>query len=205
MNEKQDTNHIREGVIFIVLSSVLFGSYGVWSKFMGSSFGVFYQGWVRALLISIALFPILLFTKKIVSFERSDLKWLAVFLVFTSFTTAPIYYAFTHMTISAAYLLFFVGAILAMYIVGFTLFREKITKIKLIALIIACLGLYAVFSFSIDNFTLLAASMAFVNGIASGGEIAFSKKLSGLYSPLYLSWLSWIAILVTNGIISLAV
>ena len=205
MNEKQDTNHTREGVILILLSSVMFGSYGVWSKLIGSSFGVFYQGWVRALLISLALFPILLFTKKIVSFERNDRKWLAIFLIFTSFTTAPIYYAFTHMDLSAAYLLFFVGVILTMYIVGFTLFREKITKIKLIALITACLGLYAVFSFSADTFTPLAACMAFLNGIASGGEIAFSKKLSGSYSPLYLSWLSWIAILVTNGIMSLAV
>jgi len=44
--------------------------------------------------------------------------------------------------------------------------------------------------------------MAFLNGVASGGEIAFSKKLSGSYSPLYLSWLSWIAILATNGIAS---
>src|SRR3989344_217499 len=204
MNEKQDTNHTREGVILILLSSVMFGSYGVWSKLIGSSFGVFYQGWVRALLISLALFPILLFTKKIVSFERNDRKWLAIFLIFTSFTTAPIYYAFTHMDLSAAYLLFFVGVILTMYIVGFTLFREKITKIKLIALITACLGLYAVFSFSADTFTPLAACMAFLNGIASGCEIAFSKKLSGSYSPLYLSWLSWIAILVTNGIMSLA-
>src|SRR3989344_5473102 len=68
----------------------------------------------------------------------------------------------------------------------------------------AAFGLYAVFSFSLENFTPLAAFMAFLNGVASGGEIAFSKKLSGSYSPLYLSWLSWTAIFATSGIASLA-
>ncbi len=71
------------------------------------------------------------------------------------------------------------------------------------SLIIACLGLYITFSFSIIAFALFAALMAIVNGIASGSEISFSKKLSGDYSPLYLSWLSWLVIFITNIIISL--
>lgn len=47
--------------------------------------------------------------------------------------------------------------------------------------------------------------MAMLNGIASGGEIASSKALSGHYSPLYLTGLSWLIILLTNAPLSLLV
>jgi drug/metabolite transporter (DMT)-like permease len=59
------------------------------------------------------------------------------------------------------------------------------------------------FSFSLVKFTFLAAAMAVINGIASGGEVAFSKKLSQKMTPLYLIILSWAIIFVTNGLLSL--
>src|SRR3989344_7681613 len=65
--------------------------------------------------------------------------------------------------------------------------------------VLAGLGMYFVFSFSLVIFSLLAALLAIVNGIASGGEVSFSKKLSGHYSPLYLTWLSWIIIALTHA------
>lgn len=186
----------------IGISALMFGSYGVWSKLLGDTFGAFYQGWSRALIILIVLLPILLLDKQIIPISRKDWGWLALFLFFTSITQAPIYYAFTHMDIGSATLLFFVSMLLTMYVVGILFLGEKLTKIKVISFILAGFGMYTVFSFSLVIFTLIAALMAVVNGIASGGEVSFSKKLSGTYSPLYLSWLSWLIILITNAPIS---
>lgn len=182
----------------------MFGSYGVWSVLMGDSFGIFYQGWTRTLLIAAILFPIVYFRKEIVRIEKSDWKWMSVFLIATSLTQAPIYYAFNHMDIGSATLLFFVGMIIAMYIFGFIFLNEKATKVKIASFLIACAGLYVTFSFSIVAFSLLAAAMALVNGVATGVELASSKKLTGSYSPLYVTWLSWLVIAVTNGIASVA-
>ncbi len=134
--------------------------------------------------------------------EKQDRGWLLVFLVFTSCTQAPLFYAFNNMDIGTATLLFFVSMLLTMYIVGFLFLGEKLNKVKAITFLMAIVGLYFTFSFSIILFTVLAAGAAILNGIASGGEVAFSKKLSGNYSPLYLSWLSWVIIFITNGIIS---
>lgn len=182
----------------------MFGSYGVWSKLIGDSFGVFYQGWTRALIISLILLPILIYRKEIIPVHKKDYTWLAVFLLFTSATQAPLFYAFTHMDIGSASLLFFVTMLLTMYTVGFLFLQEKVTHVKLFSFFLALIGMYFVFSFSLEVFTLLAASMAILNGIASGGEVAFSKKLSGNYSPLYLSLLSWLIIIPTNWALSLA-
>lgn len=82
---------------------------------------------------------------------------------------------------------------------------EKFNKIKVVSAGLALAGMYLVFSFSISAFALFAALMAVANGVASGGEVAFSKKLSDKYSPLYLITLSWAIILLTNSIISLSI
>lgn len=193
-----------KGIILIFFSAIMFGSYGVWARLIGSSFGIFYQGWSRALIITIILLPLLLYQKKIVRIKKGDWGWLAVFLIFTSLTSAPIFYAFNHMDIGTAILLFFASMLLTMYLVGFIFLGEKVTKIKIISFLIAATGLLFTFSFSLTLFTFLAAGAAVLNGIAGGGEVSFSKKLSRSYSPLYIVWLSWLAIIITNGALSIA-
>ena len=196
-------NNSKKGIIFIIISALMFGSYGVWSKLIGNSFGNFYQGWTRALIIVIVLLPILIWKKQIIKIYRKDWGWLALFLLFTSFTQAPIFYAFNHMDIGSATLLFFVSMLLTMYLVGVLFLSEKITRVKIASFILAGLGMYFVFSFSLAAFALLAAVLAVINGIASGGEVSFSKKLTGNYSPLYVTWLSWVIIFITNTPISI--
>ncbi|MBP9836815.1 MAG: DMT family transporter [Candidatus Pacebacteria bacterium] len=191
-----------KGLLYILLSTIMFGSYGLWSKLIGNDFGIFYQGWTRTFLISIILFPIVFYRKEIVSIEKKDWKWMSVFLISTSLTQAPIFYAFNHMDIGTATLLFFVGMTVMMYIVGFLFLGEEITKIKILAFFIACVGLYITFSFSLITFSLLAASMALLNGVATGIELSSSKKLTVKYSPLYVTWLSWVIIAITNFIAS---
>jgi drug/metabolite transporter (DMT)-like permease len=191
------------GAFLVIASSLMFASYGLWAKFIGNNFGVFYQSWSRALIITLILLPILIYRKEIIPVRREDWGWLSIFLVFTSLTQVPLFYAFVHMDIGSATLLFFVTFLLTMYGAGALFLGEKLNAIKYISFLLALGGLYLVFSFSYAVFTLFAALMAMLNGIASGGEIAFSKKLSSRYSALYLSWLSWVALIITNAPLSL--
>ncbi len=92
-----------KGISLILISALMFGSYGVWSRLMGGQdFGAFYQGWTRAFIIVLILFPFLYFRKEIVKIDKNDRKWLVVFMIFTSLTQAPIFYAFNHMDIGSA-------------------------------------------------------------------------------------------------------
>lgn len=175
----------------------------MWAKLIGGDMGVFFQGWSRGLIIALALFPYLYFKKLIVPIKREDWKWLATFLVFTSLTQAPLFYAYTHMDIGSATLLFFVSMLLTMYTVGVFFLSEKMSWAKVASFVLACVGMYFIFSFSLVAFSLLAALMAMLNGVASGGEISFSKKLSGSYSTLYITWLSWVIIVITNAPVSI--
>lgn len=177
----------------------MFASYGVWSRFLGDlGFGIFFQGWTRALLMIAILLPVLIKRKELIVIAKRDWKWLVVFLVFTSGTQVPLYYAFNHMDIGTTSLLFFVTMLITMYVVGVIFLNEKMSWVKGIAFLLACFGLYFVFSFSMTKFALLAALAAVLNGVASGGEVSFSKKLSGSYSPLYLVILSQAIIAITH-------
>lgn len=191
------------GIALILISSLLFASYGVWAKLIGDGMDPFYQGWSRAVIILLFMLPILWYKGLIVPIKREHWKWFAIFLAFTSATQAPLFYAFNHMDIGSATLLFFVSMLLTMYTVGFLFLGEKMTRVKIISFGLAIVGMYFIFQFSLVAFTLLAALMAMLNGVASGGEISSSKKFSDHYSTLYITTLSWGIILITNTPISL--
>lgn len=193
----------KKGVFLILLSTLMFASYGTFSRLMGEFFPNFYQAWTRGLFIAVILLPILLWKKQIIIIERKDWGWIAVYIISTCLTQAPIYYAFNHMDIGSATLLFFVSMLLTMYFFGFIFLGEKATKVKLACLLLAGIGMYFIFSFTLAAFTLLAALMAAFNGMASGTEVSSSKKLTGNYSTTYLNWISWICIAITHLAISL--
>ena len=153
-------------------------------------------------MIVVILAPILWYKKAIVKIERKDWKNISIFLFFTSLTQAPIYYAFNNMDVGTATLLFFVSMIITMYFVGIVFLKEKLTKLKIISLFLALVGLVVTFKASLISFALFAGVMAILNGIASGGEVSFSKTLEK-YSALYITFLSWIVIIVTNSVVSL--
>lgn len=189
----------------VLASALMYGSYGVWSRLIGDVFGNFFQGWTRALIILILLVPFAFWKKEIVKIKKEDRKWVIIFMFFTSFTQAPLFYAFNHMGIGLASLLSFVSIFLTMYIIGVLYFSEKITIIKTISFLFAIIGMYLVFSFSVSYFTVIAAAMAIIHGIAVGCETSFSKKLSNKYSPLYLVIISWVIIFISNFIISVMI
>ena len=183
----------------------MFGSFGVWSKLIGIDFGTFYQSWTRGLIIIVVTFPFLYFTKQIIPIPKKDWKWLGIFLLFTSATEAPLFYAYNNMDIGTATLLFFVSQLITLYMFGVMFLGEKLNKVKIISFVLAILGLLVAFKISLAVFAVFAGLMAILNGVATGGESAFSKKLTGNYSALYVTWLAWIVIVITNAPISILI
>jgi len=192
-----------KGTLLVLASSFMFGSYGIWSRLIGNEFDNFYQAYTRGFIIALLMLPLLIKNKSIVKIKKSDRKWLLIYALFTSLTQAPIYYAFNNMDIGTATLLFFSTLMLTMVAFGALFLGEKLTISKISSVLIALIGLFVIYRFSISAAIIFAAIMAIVNGIASGGEIASSKKLTGNYSGIYVAWISWVVIAITNAPISL--
>lgn len=187
----------------IFLSAIGFGSYGVWSKFIGEDFGVFYQGWVRSAIVLLILIPIALYTRNFKPVTKKDLKWVLIPVLFGAATQAPLYYAFINMDIGTATLIFYSMYVITSYVVGKFFLGEKITPVKLASLLLAFVGLFLIFGISLQYFTFLALFMAALNGIASGGEVATTKKTTHKFSSLQIGIYVWAGILVTHLPLSL--
>jgi len=191
-----------KGSFFILISALMFGAYGLLSRGI-EQYDVFYQTYVRCLVVALALLAFGLFRKEFKKIEKEDFKWFVVVCMFTVFSIAPIVYAFKFLTLGTASFLFYGSLTIFTYILGFVFFKEKLTRTKVLVLIFSTIGLILIFSGNFGAALLLPALMALLNGVASSGEVTFSKKISNKYSSTQISFIVFIAIAVTHFVLSL--
>lgn len=186
------------GSILVLISSILFGSYGIWSVLLGSDFGVFFQGYIRSGIVLLFLIPICYFTNSWTKMEKPDWKYFYWCCGFAIFTQAPLYYAFQHSGVGISSLIFFAVSLITAYIVGKLLLSEKIDTIKIISLLLAFTGLVFIFYSSLGVFSVFALLMAGLNGIASGGEVSTTKLVPSKFSAVQTSIIVWGSIFITH-------
>lgn len=186
------------GYTMIIIAAIGFGSYGVWSKLMGADFPIFYQAWVRAIIICLLMLPFMLRGGTFKRIPRRDWPQFIPFIIFTLFTQAPLYYAYNNADLGTVQLIFYAMFVITAYFVGRFYLGEKITRIKILAMILAFVGLSFVFGGAILAFAPLGLLLAALNGIASGGEMASSKKPEAKYSAILIVFVAWVSILVTH-------
>jgi len=194
--------HLR-GYSLLLLASVFYGTYGIWSHLMGGTFAPFYQAWVRSLVIIALMLPLLIYTKAFRKIDRQDLPAVGVFIAFCVCTQVPLYYAFTHAPIGTVQLVFYSVFVIMSYVVGKVYLGEKITHLKLISMALAFVGLAFVFGVSVFSMAPIALALAALNGVASGGENASSKKVSDKYAPGLLIFWGWVFTFLTHLPLSL--
>lgn len=204
MSTKRSNPHAFAGYFTILLSTIFFGSYGIWSRLMGGTFDPFYQTWVRSIMIILMMLPFMLASKSFRKIDRKDWHHVGLYIGFCLFTQVPLYYAFNNAPIGTVQLIFYSVFVITAYIVGKVYIGEQITRIKLLSMILAFVGLAIVFGISILSFAPLGLALAALNGIASGGEVASSKKISDKYSPALLVFWGWVFTIITHLPISAA-
>jgi len=191
------------GAILIAVSALMYGAYGLFANYL-EHYPLFFQAYVRCALIALVFFIWSVLNKSFRKIDKEDYKWFIVLGIFTSFSVVPITYAFQHLTLGASSFIFYASYTIIAYILGFAFFKEKLTRVKLISLVLAMIGLITIFSFDLTAVILLPAVFAIVNGIASGGEVTFSKKVSDKYSGVFISFFLYIVIAISHFFISLA-
>lgn len=199
---KHHQSHLK-GYLILLLASVLYGSYGVWSKLMGETFPPFFQAWTRGIIIVLLMLPYLLITRSIRKIARKDWGFFAVYLLLTAFTQAPLYYAFNNAPIGTVQLIFYATLVITTYIFAKFYVGETITRIKLLAMVVAFAGLVCVFGTSVLVFAPLGLTLAVFNGFASGGEMTSTKRIPSTYSSALVAWYGWVFIVPTHYVLSL--
>lgn len=189
--EKHRSNTTLYGSSLIIASSLFYGSYGVWTRLMGNSFGPFMQAWIRGVLVVLVLLPVFFFGKQ--KWERirwrEDKWWLTVWCLANWMIGAPYYYAINHLGIGLAVLIFYSGYLLAMFVLGWLLGGERYDMPKLLATALALVGLLLTSAPTFRHAELLPLTAAAVAGMSVGLDMVVAQKIH--YASTQTTVLAW--------------
>ena len=174
------------GTMYILVSAICFGTYGVWSKMMSGIFDEFFQSWTRSLIIILILIPIGIYTKSFIKLDMKDLKWFLIYSIPGAMVVPTMYYAFTTLSIGTTTLLFYSALTISTYVYGAIFFNEKMNKVKIFSLLLGIAGLSVMYTLNFRG-SLFPMIIATISGICGGTEVVFTKKLSDKYSPIQLT------------------
>lgn len=187
-----------KGSLFIIVSALAFGTYGVWSKTMVGAFGPYNQAWTRALLLLLVLIPFGIMTKQFRKVEKKDWIWFFVVSFSGALNQAPYYFGFEHLPVGTATLLFYMMLVLGAFIIGKLFFKEQLTPVKYISLVFALVGLCIIYRFGLTVDQLIPAIFTMIAGLMGASIVVFSKKLSSRYSETQILTYLFIAMLFSN-------
>lgn len=192
-----------KGITSLFFAGFFYAFYGVFSRLMGNDFANFFQAWSRGLIVFFVLLIIGFYCKSFKKFEKADYKWLLLASIGSSLTIAPFYIAAVNIPIGIALLLFYAANTIFSFLVGYYLFGEKLNNKKVIALLIAFVGLVTVYYENIAVYDFSYLLLSAISGILFAFYFLFSKKVSGKYSPTQINAFMFFMVFMVNLVISL--
>jgi drug/metabolite transporter (DMT)-like permease len=185
------------GASLVVLSSVFYASYGVWTTLMGNFFGSFTASALRCAIVTVFLYIIALSRKELQKINwRRDYKWFLVMMVSSIFVSGPLYYAILRSGVGVSLGLAYIGIVIGMFICGKLIMGERFTKDKLIATVLGVVGIVLVFSPSVEAVGWLALIAALASGLATAANMAATKRVP--YSGSQSAILVWLPGIIVN-------
>ncbi len=184
-----------------MISAVIYGLYGVYSRFLGASFGSFSQSWVRSFIVLVIL-CVLLLAKKFewTRIERKDIKWFLIWILPASIQPVITFIAFNHLPLATAYFLIYSTMILGGVMSGKIFFSEKFTFMKIISLLSVFTGLLLIYGTDIGLVSNIYVVLALVSGLLVGFWNTLTKKVSGKYSEFQMMTLDQLVTMIVCGI-----
>lgn len=185
------------GASLVVLSSLIYASYGVWIILMGAAFGSFIQAVLRSSLVVIFLLPIAFYRRELTKLHwRRDVWLLAGQLISSLLISAPLYYSVLRVGVGLGIGITYAGIILGAFLFGWLCNGERYTKDKWLSTTLGILGLWLVFTPNLKALGFLAMGAALLSGLSSGLNMVVNKKLQ--YSASQTAIMTWAATAVVN-------
>lgn len=171
------------GALSLFTAAGFYGTYGILSRLIGSSFGNFSQNWARNLgVLIIILVVIYIRGSKILIPRKQDLKWIVLWFMSGSWVTVLTFIGFNNLQIGTTYLVLYSSMILSGFLSGKVFFREKLNTLKYLSLALSLAGLFIIYKFSISPREVIFVILVLISGFATGIWNTISKKFSNNYS-----------------------
>jgi len=180
------------GAGLIVLSSVFYASYGIWTKLMGDFFGGYTASAWRSVLVLAMLAPIAAAYGQLESvLWRQNWKYLTGLLVSSIFIWGPLYFAILNAGIGITLAINYAFIVIGMFIFGRLLAGERFTRDKWLATMLGLVGVALVFAPTVKSFGWAALGAAMISGLGAASNGVIAKKLP--YNATQSTLALWVA------------
>ncbi len=189
------------GASLIVLSSLFYASYGIWTTLLGTAFNGYTASAIRSVLVLFLFLPIAAAYHKFEPLRlRKNWHYIAGMFVGSLINWGPLYYAILHAGVGVSLAVSYACIVIGMFLFGWMFAGEHFTRDKAISAILGIAGLALIFSPNISSLGLLALGAAAVSGLSSAWNSVFAKKIS--YNATQSTITLWGVSLAANGIMA---
>lgn len=196
-----------KGLFILLASAFFYASYGIFSKIIGGAFAPFTQAWTRGAITLLCFLAFAYHKKLLVKIKREDIKWYIIVGTIGSLAVAPTFYSLANLNLGTALFIQYAATVITSYIIGVLFLKEKLTKISLITLVLAFIGLALVYWGDIyfNANKLIPVLAAVISGAFFSIWFSFSKKISTKYSSVQINVYGYIFAVIINLLLALFV
>lgn len=185
------------GASLVVVSSIFYASYGIWTKLMGDFFDGYTASGLRSILVVLMIVPLAVFYRK---FEPLHIKqnWriMSGMAIASLFTWGPLYYAILHAGVGISLAITYASIVISTFFFGWLFAGERFTRDKALSAGLGIIGLALIFSPSTGSLGWIALLAALVSGASSAANTVFAKKVP--YNATQTTIVLWVASVVAN-------
>jgi drug/metabolite transporter (DMT)-like permease len=185
------------GASLIVLSSLFYASYGIWTTLMGNFFGGYTASALRSGLVLLILMPLALMYRQFGSINwRQNWRYLIGLLLSATLIWGPLYYAILNAGVGVSLAINYACIVIGMFLFGWLFTGERFTKDKRLSALLGLIGLVLIFSPSISAIGWLALGAATISGLSTAAHMVIAKKMP--YNATQSTVLVWTASVIAN-------
>jgi len=188
----------KEKIAFFELlaAGFIFSFTSVFTRLISNNMGVYFQMFLRVCMMVPMFFILGYFSKIFKKIDPSDLPLLFFRGLLITIDFSCFYIAITNLSLGLALFIYEAANIITTYIFGAVFFKEKLTPIKTISLVVALSGLYIIYIGSFGNFKILPLAAALIAGTCFGLNMSSSKKLTSKYDSIHVSLIAYLVPLI---------
>ena len=191
------------GASLVVLSSLFYASYGIWTKLMGNFFGGYTASALRSILVVVILLPIAIGFHSLESLcLKQNWKSIAGMFIGSLFTWGPLYYAIQHAGVGISLTVNYASMVIGLFFFGWLITKERFTKDKVFSGLLGFTGLALIFLPRVAVFDRLALLFALISGVSIALTMVCAKKQK--YNATQSTLVLWATSVVANLIMALA-
>lgn len=165
------------GLLSLFTAAALYGSQNIATRIAGATVAPFLSTSIRALVVVLLVTWFVPWKRVVVS----DIKWFLARSSANILSTTGLFFAIAKIPVGSALFSFYAGMILATTIVGHVWYKERMTRIKIISLLLTTIGLLSMYytntGFSFNIYIFIAA----FGGMCAGLWSICSRPISKSY------------------------